>query len=179
MVTRFTNGFLSCVQYRLRTKSSFLKFKRRHWKTIKLLIRAETQSDSNESGWWRRKIQAVCDLKLILWENYVQSAHYIRVSKTLRVRYQFLQMVHIKQRFQGLAWYVTSIDTSVFFFFSRLSMYIQTITGSTLAIILKTFLPQGRVSVWTWVQITNIVVWKHLITFKSGRLYSFEPKTEY
>ena len=52
MVTRFTNGFLSCVQYRLRTKSSFLKFKRRHWKTIKLLIRAETQSNSNESGFF-------------------------------------------------------------------------------------------------------------------------------
>ena len=69
--------------------------------------------------------------------------------------------------------------TSVFFFFSRPSMYIQTITGSALAIILKTFLPQGRVTVWRWVQITNIVVWKHLITFKSGRLYSFEPKTEY
>ena len=41
-----------------------------------------------------------------------------------------------------------------FFFFSRPSMYNQTITGSALAIILKTFLPQGRVTVWRWVQIT-------------------------
>ena len=76
------------------------------------------------------------------------------LPKTPRDRYLFLQMVHIKQRFQGLAWHVTSTDTSVFSFFSRPSMYNQTITGSALAIILKTFLPQGRVTVWRWVQIT-------------------------
>ena len=103
-------------------KIFLLKFKRSLWKAIKLLIRVEIRTNSNKSGWWRRNIQAVCDLMRELCTISPLRQSIQLPPKTLRDRYLFLQMVHIKERFQGLAWYVTSTDTSGFFFYTSVNV---------------------------------------------------------
>ena len=178
-MTRFTKRFLPCVRYHLRTKSSFWNLKEAFGRLLSswfVLKSGPTPTNPvDEDVISKPSVILNWSYEGIMYNQPITSEHPIapqntRGSISISANGSYKRKIPRISMICHINWYVR------FFFLHVCKCEFKRLQ---IAQLFENFSSAGKGFCVKMSANYKYFVWKHLITFKSERLYSFEPKTEY